>query len=421
MVREVLANGSHLNLDHIVYLGAKMSIPVSKSVSVNEPVTRPSISHLNDANPVVVSVSPAGSLRPDISPSEGQMHVDIDTQAPVMMTPRVLDQQAFTELSDTLTDQIEQATSARSSLGELLRDIRQEKAEVLEATGRLQDRLQVGARLLKALSEQSAIIRRSGADAQEAERSLSQTAQQVTVSLSQVQKEVEAGLEQASSAAAGALTETTHLAIEQLDDAIERHCQDAAGKQSQLQELATRCNGLEELMDSLERTIASLSFRTVETTLMAREESARALTTVAACEQAKQSLVSESDATLNRLQKLEARAQHAGQSLVNLTAEQQSHQQLMAEQLDQGEALVGSLAGAIEVNSQMRGDLQELREALRPWESWCDQTNRDSNDIPEPVQALVTHLKRELSSDVARVSMVLREVSGRLEQSITKP
>ncbi len=374
--------------------------------------------HLKDTQPVVVSVSPAGPVQSDVR--EPRTRVDIEAQVPVLMTPRVLDQQAFSELSSALAVQIEQATAARQSLGSLLGEIRQEKSEMVDATSRLQDRLQVGARLLKALSEQSAIIRRSGAEAQEAEKSLSQTAQQVAASLGQVQKEVEAGLQEASTVAANALTETSHLAIEQLDDAIERHCQDAADRQIQIQDLTRRCDGLEQLMESLERTIASLSYRTVETTLMAREEAARALSTVGECERAKQALASESEVTMNRLQELEARAQQAGQALVNLTSEQESHQRLMADQLEQGESLAGSLAGAIEVNSQMRGDLQELRDALRPWEAWCDRTARDAEDLPEPVQALVSHLKRELSSDVARVSMVLREVSGKLEQAVTK-
>ena len=98
----------------------------------------------------VMSISPT-----DIDPVAEPMTIDRDD---VLLTPRVLDQNAFDQLSQTLRALIDQASGAAEQLRDEFDQASEAKGQASNASEGLHERLRVSARMLKAFQSQIDLV-----------------------------------------------------------------------------------------------------------------------------------------------------------------------------------------------------------------------------------------------------------------------
>ena len=98
----------------------------------------------------VMSISPA-----DIGRDAEPMTIDHDD---ILLTPRVLDQTAFNQLSETLRGLIEQANGAAQLLRDEFDQASEAKGQASKASAGLHERLRVSARMLKAFQSQIDLV-----------------------------------------------------------------------------------------------------------------------------------------------------------------------------------------------------------------------------------------------------------------------
>ncbi|MCH8315964.1 MAG: hypothetical protein IIA64_08335 [Planctomycetes bacterium] len=136
--------------------------------AVESPETSPvESSHLESSAQRVMSISPT-----DIDPDAEPMTIDQDD---ILLTPRVLDQNAFNQLSETLRGLIEQANGAAQLLRDEFEQADGAKGQASKASAGLHERLRVSARMLKAFQSQIDLVQErigqltaAGKEAQEA-------------------------------------------------------------------------------------------------------------------------------------------------------------------------------------------------------------------------------------------------------------
>lgn len=158
-----------------------------------------------------------------VSPKDAEPGVEMsDHKSPdrdVFLAPRVLDQTAFDELSETLRALIGEARAVVDELGHRMDDADQRESSPAQASAQLQERLRLGARMLKAFQGQIARVEESLATL----RTHQEDADTIAQRLDEALLAFDARVDEMSSAAA-------QRAGEAADEAIKKFEQDLADR-----------------------------------------------------------------------------------------------------------------------------------------------------------------------------------------------
>ena len=216
--------------------------------AVESPETSPvEPSDLESSTQRVMSISPT-----DIDPDAEPMTIDQDD---ILLTPRVLDQNAFNQLSETLRGLIEQANGATQLLRDEFEQADGAKGQATKASAGLHERLRVSARMLKAFQSQIDLVQErigqltaAGKEAQEASSRLEGLAEKfesrVTDAAAMFERQVD---------------ETFQSRIKRFEEELAKREQAVANVSERVAEAQGRVN---DLLTDTERRVDALLDRT---------------------------------------------------------------------------------------------------------------------------------------------------------------
>lgn len=397
----------------------------------------------------VVSVSPATAQSP-APPRE------------TFVTPRVIDQTAFDELAGTLRALLDEAARTADALNDRMRRAQELDREPVRASGQLQERLRLGARMLKAFQSQidgvdaavgrmteqetrlaeagreldtrlaafggeldamragasdgleaAVVDARASIDAHVAEQ-IARLPQRdaVAAELNDIATEAVERVETRVAAAETRLQELTDAAVARLDaEAAERRNRmDAAN--DRLAELERRMGELTQIMETAEVNEAALTSRigalgrdVEKTSEETSASAARAAEAAAALDRAHEEAAARIGELAERateiVQSMDRRLEvcEAAARRVELGIEDATR---TAVQLDQGIA-----AGAA---------LEPMLEQLAPWRELLLESERGPDGTPRAVTRTIEALRTSLGQDMAKLSVTMREIAERVDR-----
>ncbi len=104
-----------------------------------------------------IETIPVPARQTTVAPASN-VTADAQTNQEILISPRVLDQQAFAQFSASLSALIEEAREARLALAEVSQQQRLQQTETARSAQQLQERLHLSARMLKAMQGQAAAL-----------------------------------------------------------------------------------------------------------------------------------------------------------------------------------------------------------------------------------------------------------------------
>lgn len=322
----------------------------------------------------------------------------------VFLTPRVLDQAAFEELSGALKELMRDATAAGAALRSHLDSAERVRADVAESVGKHRATLELSAKLLKAMTARAEALEQMVGRLESGQQMLDRisleserlVASRIGALEARVQSAVES-LERATARGAeilrgsgqqgglGSVVERAEAVRDGLDAMsvrMDRVHADAAGSTARL---AESLGGSMKLLDGLEARGMTL-VRTVETAMSRAERSAQ-------------------DAT-----------DRAG--VVRMLTEDLSAATERARV--EREALGADVSRVERAAARVEQVLTEARHTMRDLERWRPILEGESISggmLPEPLARIAEQFRREIGQDLGKMATAMAAVARRIEPS----
>lgn len=374
----------------------------------------------------------------------------------VVLAPRVIDDNAFTDLTSTVETLVADATTARGELEEVIERAREALAEPERSTEQLQERLKLGARMLKAFQTQIDRIETTMSDLADQHQAVENERDGLIERLTSVEREAEAAIERverrASEIAGGLLArlereiesrgaEATDIdaritrAIEarmggegsmaspqaaideRIDAALDRIDARARQRRTELEREAERfSDGFERAgasIEKLEEAAASATtaqhrgdemLRQLRSEIeSAREENGRAVELRAALDAEVRRASARIDGTEGRIDDVIARVDDG----VDRAA-------AMDQRLARTLRAVGVADERLAETTAACERLEQLIEHLAPWQKLLCEAPLDENGLPVPAMAMVETLRVGIGRDMSDLAGTLQSVSRQI-------
>ncbi len=195
----------------------------------------------------VMSISPT-----DIDPDAEPMTIDHDD---ILLTPRVLDQNAFNQLSETLRGLIEQANGTAQLLRDEFDQASGAKGQASKASAGLHERLRVSARMLKAFQSQIDLVQERIGQLTAARKE----AQEASSRLEGLAEKFESRVTDAAAMFERQVDETFQSRIKRFEEELAKREQAVANVGERVEEAQGRVN---DLLTDTERRVDALLDRT---------------------------------------------------------------------------------------------------------------------------------------------------------------
>jgi DNA repair exonuclease SbcCD ATPase subunit len=391
----------------------------------------------------VVSVSPDDAALLEARPPTPARPAD---GGDVFLTPRVLDQAAFNDLAGTLRGLIEEATQAADRLDERLEAARRSATAPEAASTRLQERLRLGARMLKAFQSQidraeaaiglldehrrqtaagqAAITQRPG----EIELRFAEFEQRAAEITARAWRQVDNAVEEAARRAEkmiaqkrdellrfdhveGRIGELTRDAIQQIESRLAQRDATFEATGERLDQLRRRVDGLAARLKDTEANAGALSQSANDSSgeLQARVAETRRL--VRQCDEVRTALNDVRAGAEARVDELAARCERLEASIRRRLVQASSAWQRMGRCIGRATAATRSL----KPGAELAADICTLLAELEPWKRLLLETERDEQGVPRPVGRMVEGLRTGIGLDMARISATMRELARQVD------
>ncbi|UCD74014.1 MAG: hypothetical protein JSV91_09495 [Phycisphaerales bacterium] len=392
-----------------------------------------------------------------VSPSDAELGSDVATREAgdrdIFLAPRVLDQNSFDELAGRLRTLIDEANDALAKLQLRLDELRQRDLEPVKASARLQERLRLGARMLKAFQGQIGRVENSISeltsrkeDVEAVGRKLDETLAAfdarienlTATSVGRVNELADEALrrfEQELAERRESLTETdvpVEEAIRSLRsriaEVVERETgelearlavrrEESARLDDRISESVQHADSLLKLVELAEQKTASLSHRQAASIASIEARIAEANEITRQCEEAGRILGQTLLSAAERIDQLDARSSEICKSANRDAARSEE----AARELIQRLAEAGPLTDRLDQANGAAMELRELLERLRPWENLLLESERTADGTPRPVASMIETLQQGLAQDLAGLSLVMRDLADRVDRAIPLP
>lgn len=387
--------------------------------------------------PRVVSVSPddAARARATAPPPQASRADHGD----VFLTPRVLDQKAFDELAGVLRGLIGEAEQAADRLDERLEAARQNAAAPAAASAQLQERLRLGARMLKAFQTQidraEAAVgtlddqhKRSETGEAGLERRLAELEERATETIAEAQRRLDAVGDETVRRAETLCAERPdgHISTDEAQRTIDEALQDALRRieahidqrqatfeavGQRLDQLRRRADELAEVVEETKRRTDTASASADQSAERMEARSREAGEIARQCEEAKGTL----DAAL-----LHAAAQideltERGERLVASTRRQLGEADTAMQRIGRSIGRAKAVQERLSPTNELADTLQALLGRLEPWKRLLLESERDAEGTPQPVASMIEGLRTGIGQDMARISATMRELARRVD------
>lgn len=183
-----------------------------------------------------------------VSPRHAMESFEDARQRELFLAPRIVDQQVVDDLTGSLRALIDHAASAARALETMLGRFGEAETQAAEAAARLEDRLRLGARMLKAFGVQIDRVEAAVAAVGERRADGPPAAQRRATRSRRVLDELRKRIEALS-----------RQAIDDLEQRVRRHRDDLGGVDERVIELSARIDALMNLVERAEVDIAVLA------------------------------------------------------------------------------------------------------------------------------------------------------------------
>lgn len=401
--------------------GGAVSVDINDLPPLREPV-----------RPRVVSVSPDDAQRADPAPRPGAAGAEGHD---AFLTPRVLDQRAFDELAGMLRSLIDEAREA----AERLEAAQGPASEPAQASARLQERLRLGARMLKAFQSQidrgEAAVEalddhRRQAEAAQAEvnRRLEDLQARAVEATARFQQKLDDAVEEAVGSAEARLaegrdrlvnleeiertiTERTQGALQQIEAHIAQRQATFEAVGQRLDQLRRRADALAGALEEAELKAAAVTESAGESEEKVRARSEEARRIARQCEDAKAMLDEALSGAEGQMQELSGRGERLVASIRQQLGQAEEAERRIGEHTEAATAAAQKLAPAME----LAAEIEQLLKRLEPWSRLLLKTERGADGMPRPVASMIEGLRTGIGQDMARISATMRELAQRVD------
>jgi len=382
----------------------------------------------------VVSVSPSDAARDRMMPRDRT-----DESSKVFLTPRVLDQRSFDELSGRLGALIDDAGKAAETLTSRLAEAQMTQTEPNQASAQLQERLRLGARMLKAFQTQidrvEAVIGRLDErrrDAEDAEATLDEQWKAFQTHVDQSRRQAEADMDRAAKETQERLE--AHVAdfisrlpdpsdfqrrIDELVDSAKQRTEEHVSRSLEgvdegarrLEELELRLEQLRRAQDGAEAERQTLQNMLAETTANVQAKSAEAKEIMRQSGEAKAMLAEALLDAAEQIDQLGGRSEGFVARIQGQLDRTESAEQRLREVL----ASAGAVNERVNGVEELCRRLELVLERLTPWEKLLVDSEQTEDGIPKPVAQTIEGLRHGIGRDMAAISAAMRDLAGRVD------
>lgn len=364
------------------------------------------------SHPRVVSVSAAHLAQRQESSSMPSTEI--------FLTPRVVNQATFDELAGEFRALIEAAGRTLGELRQILGQAGAVDGQINSASNQLQERLRLGARMLKAFQTQIDRVdlnlqgmEQRRAQAEEAEQRLNDRAAAAEQRVSDAMRRFEASMHTAAEAAIASFER-------QLRESHPRF----ADVEVKLSESAARAEAVAKMVEKAETTVSALSFNASQLVLKADAVVKDATGVIEQCEHSRQVLGEALLDAAENVDSVDKQAQQIvesiGGKLRELHQAERRAQKLLADAERAGENLSGFEA--------LTRRLESLVDQLVPWEGLLlaeqPETGAELSlaghaPLPDPLARLVAQVRSELMVRFSGLGAAMRDAAERLDAALS--
>lgn len=368
---------------------------------VKPPDSTPPATKPQDATATrVLSVSPN-----DVQPTMAGIGMQQDD---VLITPRVIDQTSFDNLAASLQALIDQAGAAAGELREALKQTAEVRTQTAKASGHLQDRLRVSARMLKAFQSQIEDVRATMSDLKSHKQQTEQAATELDALLSGSEARARDAVELFEKRTA----EASRSALQRYEQQITARQPALAEMDQRIDDAKDRGETLAKLVESAEVNVAVLAHKSAQATKQVEAEAVQTGRIVLECEQARTTLA---DDLRNATGQMGAAVEH-GEAIRRTLQQSCEEIKSRAQQLNKGLvrlAKAGEKRASVEQTCQR---LEELMDRLEPWEPLIRSLDVGDGDRPgHPLTDMIGELQKGLGKDAALLATRMRYIADRVE------
>ena len=341
----------------------------------------------NEAAPRTIAAAASTSKTMSVSPHRPREPSRTTSATPmptndIVISPRVLDQRAFDDLSDKLQQRIAQS---QELAGELARQVEAAAAidtQANRASTRLQDRLLLSARMLKALQVQMDKLQ-GMQDEFNVRSSAAERAQAAHIASLDAHR-VKLGTQ---------LNEQVHGAeakLASLDDTITR---------------------LTDLVVQSEKSITAVAHRAAQSAQRAEHVVEDAKRTLRQCEEARQHLAKDLLDAEERLTESARRADELATKVQNAVARSTAAEQQFCRVME----VAGPFIAQLDRLEQSVLDVNSLLPRLSPWEPILLNGRTEPHALPAPLRELVEAMRAGMRSEMRQLAGSMRGLAERME------
>lgn len=359
----------------------------------------------------VLSVSPSASTMSESTPQQNGTHPQngagngVRSTAPdPMLTPRVIDQRVVRELTDSLRAVLDDAQNASEQLRRGVDDAGQQKTQLTQATNQLQDRIRLGARMIKAFQSQIVRIESAIEDFVKTENNVDS-----------IQREIDSRLDDFQTR----LDEMVGRAVNRVDEAANERERSLKELEARLNTVLERTERMTEAADTAEQNICRMAFRQGKGLLGIDERIARM-----------ESMLQRADALASDLTRTTTQAEAHCREVTSKINEGTDAYRLAREQFEElRQEIRGDLAYLDERRAESELDIQtcealeQMVERLEPWRMLIDAQDDPARpqELPAPVRRMVEAARGEFSRELGRLADGLRQLAGPAGEASNAP
>jgi chromosome segregation ATPase len=385
-----------------------------------------------------VSVSPDDADRERSKGSNGPL-----TRKPsesTLITPRVLDQEAFDQLASTLRSLLDEAGNAVDRLESRIEAAERREDAPSSAAAQLQERLRLSAQMLKAFQSQidrvqtvitEIVERRLGLDDTavalvrtiDSRRAGAVTEIEVTAAAAVESFEKRWSDDAAGQARLAAfetqLESRAEAVITRFQSRIETHESERLARMEDASErlagLEQRVAAMEQTVETAEVTVAALGHRVGEAGRLASAHLENAESATAHCGEMIDSLNDTVDAASEQVEQLTSQGERLTAAVRERMDRGDVAERRLAGRVTEAERALGQIEPTADRCDTLRADLDRIIDRLGPWEKLLVDAECDENGTPRPVTQMLDHLREGIGHDVAQLGSTLRTLVARIE------
>lgn len=392
---------------------AKRRTSKSTQVAASPEAANGSVTGAPKEAPAPTTSTPSTSRTVSVSPhrpSNGQRNKTMAT-TDVVLTPRVLDQRAFDELSETLQHLISQSQDLTSELAHQVEAASTLDTQATRASTRLQDRLHLSARMLKALQVQ--IDKLQNLQDEFTERSNeSQKAHKKQLDAMDAHRSKLAGqLSDLSSQISDAMRSKERDSAAAIDAKVADSAKRISETDEKLAGLNDTVSKLTDLVVQSEKSITSVAYRAAQSAQRAEHVVEDAKRTLRQCEEARQQLGRD-------LMEAEERLAESAKRSDELTAKVQNalgRCEAAERQFGRIMEAAGPFVEQLERLEKAVTDSNALLPQLAPWEPILLKARNDPQSLPAPLRELVDLVRAGLRGEMQQLAGSMHGLANRME------